>query len=136
MASRQAHRIVAKAGGEEEATRYLWGGIAALFALLTVSAYYQHSLWLISAFVLLHVVQNIWRPILVSRFDTHSSEAQGATVLSIESQARRAATMIIAPALGLAVDWVRAAEVGGPFWPVGLLGLLVAIAFLLTARTK
>lgn len=133
IASRQAHRIVAKAGGEEVATRYLWGGIAALFALLTVSAYYQHSLWLIGAFVLLHVVQNIWRPILISRFDTHSSEAQGATVLSIESQARRAATMIIAPALGLAVDWVRANELGGPFWPIGLLGLLVASAFLLTS---
>ncbi|MGY8826764.1 MAG: hypothetical protein ACKVJG_23075 [Candidatus Latescibacterota bacterium] len=135
-ASRQAHRVVAKVGSEEAATRHPWSAIAAILALLTFSAYYQYSLWLIVAFVSLHVVQNIWRPILISRFDSHSSEAQGATVLSIESQGRRTATMLIAPLLGLAVDWVRAGQIGGPFWPIGLLGLVIAIAFRLTAQQK
>ncbi len=80
-------------------------------------------------FVLLHVLQNLWRPVLISRFDSHSDERQGATVLSIESQSRRAATMLLAPALGFAVDLVRANQWGGEFWPVGLVGTAMAIVF-------
>ena len=87
---------------------------------------------LIAAFVALHVLQNLWRPGLLSRFDAQGSEAQGATLLSIESQSRRAATLIVAPVLGLAIDQVRARGLGGPFWPIGGLGLAVPLGFLLS----
>ncbi len=88
---------------------------------------------LITAFCLLHVLQNLWRPILISRFDIHSTEAQGATILSIESQARRASTMVLAPLVGLVIDLVKDREPGGSFWPIGALGLVVTLAFFLSA---
>ncbi|MFQ5382001.1 MAG: hypothetical protein ACE5EF_10315, partial [Dehalococcoidia bacterium] len=69
------------------------------------------------------------RPVLISRFDEQGDESQGATILSIESQARRFATMILAPVLGLAIDAVGRHDLGGPFWPAGLLGLAVGLAF-------
>ena len=135
-ASRKAHCIVSLAGGEERAARLLWGGNALVFAILAVAAFRGIDLALIAAFVLLDVIHNLWRPIQLGRFDTHGREEQGATLLSIESQARRGATMIAAPLLGLAVDTTRAQGIGGPFWPVGLLGALVAVGFLLTASRK
>jgi MFS family permease len=132
-ASRQAHRIATLSGGEDGAAVRLWAATLILFAILGVAAYYEVNPLLIALFVLLHVIQNFWRPTLISRFDAYGSESQGATVLSIESQSRRAATMVIAPLLGLVVDWVQAGQLGGPFWPVGVLGVLVALGFLLTA---
>ena len=132
-ASRQAYRISDLAGGEEGAAWRLWGGSVAIFGGLVFAAYYEVNGALITAFVLLHVLQNFWRPVLISRFDAHSSESQGATVLSIESQARRASTMVFAPVLGLAVDLVQAHQLGGAFWPIGALGLIVALGFLVTA---
>jgi len=135
-ASRQAHRIATAAGSEEQAAHWLWGGTVATFVLMTLAAYYDSSLWLVLAFLLLHVIKNLWRPVLISRFDAYSNESQGATVLSIESQGCHIATMVVAPLLGLAVDLVQAHQIGGPFWPLGLAGMVVAIGFLLTAPTK
>jgi len=132
-ASRNAHRVLALAGDEDLAARLLWGVYAALFAMLGAVAYYQIDAALIAAFVLLDVLHNVWRPVQLGRFDTHGRETQGATLLSIESQARRGGTALLAPLLGLAVDWVKASELGGPFWPVGVLGAAAAVGFALTA---
>jgi hypothetical protein len=85
---------------------------------------------LIATFVVLHVLHNIWRPILISRFDLHGNDLQGASLLSIESQAQRIATMILAPLIGLAVDRVAAGGAGGAFWPVAAVGLGVSLLFL------
>ena len=88
-------------------------------------------------FVVLYIVQNLWRPVLISRFDAHSDEANGATVLSIESQAKSLSTMIIAPVLGLAIDFVRNQGIGeSEFWPIGVFGLLITLGFFLTAREE
>ena len=84
---------------------------------------------LIAAFVALYVLQNLWRPMLVSRIDRLSKPEQGATVLSMESQGRRLATVIIAPLLGLAVDAAAAKGELARFWPVGAVGGLVALGF-------
>jgi len=83
-------------------------------------------------FVLLSMVQNFWQPILVSRFDAYAGEQEGATVLSIESQARAVATMVVAPVLGVAVDFVRANGPGAEFWPVALIAAAIAALMLLT----
>jgi hypothetical protein len=84
--------------------------------------------------VFLYIVQNFWRPVLVSRIDRESTESHRATVLSIESQAKSIVTMIAAPLLGLAVDLVKERDFGGAFWPVGALGAAVALVFLVTAK--
>ena len=130
LASRNAYRVAHWAEGEEEAARRLWGASAIIFAALAVAAWYGNNALVIAAFILLHVVQNLWRPVLISRFDAHGTESQGATLLSIESQGRRTSSMVIAPALGLAIDWTQANQQAGAFWPVGVLGLAVALAFL------
>lgn len=132
--SRNAHRVAASAGSEEHAARRLWAADAAAYAVLAATAFFGILPVLAAAFVALHVLQSVWRPILVSRFDACSRESQGATVLSIESQAQRLATMIVAPLLGWAVDWVRLGGPGGEFWPVGVVGALAAAFFFATAR--
>ncbi len=129
VASRLSHRVAYAAGGEEPAAHRLWGAAVIVYGGMLAAAYLDALLIVMVTFVLLHVLQNLWRPVLISRFDSHSDEQQGATVLSIESQSRRAATMLLAPALGFAVDLVRANQWGGEFWPVGLVGTAMAIVF-------
>ncbi len=135
VASRNAHRLVDRAGHEDETARLLWGLICAAFVGLFPSMYYGVHWIMIALFVLLYVIQNIWRPVLISRFDAHSDETKGATILSIESQAKSSATMIMAPVLGLAVDLARYHGIGvSEFWPVGVLGGIIAVGFFLTAK--
>jgi MFS family permease len=142
LASRRAHRLVDIAGGEDRAARMLWGLGFVGFAAIAVAAFHDSdsgsghaaSAVTIGGFVFLYVLQNFWRPVLVSRVDHESEESHRATVLSIESQAKSFATMIAAPALGLAVDLVAERGPGGAFWPLGALGGVVAFVFFVTAR--
>jgi len=135
LASRKAYVLVEKHGGEDRAARILWLASLLLLAALVPALYVGWFPVIIAGFVLLHVMQNLWRPVLISRFAAHSDEAMGATVLSIESQAKSVATMIIAPGLGFLVDCVTARGIGSlPFWPVAVLGAMIAVAFFVTAR--
>lgn len=114
-ASRQAHRFAHP--------RALWIAAAGAYATLMLGV----DALAVGGFVALHALQNVWRPVLVSRLDDVSDSAAGATLLSVESQARRVATMVLAPTLGWAVDAT------GAFWPLGVAG--VAIALLGAAAT-
>ena len=130
LASRRSHHVSAAAGGEDRAARALWGVSVVVFAVMLASGWFEVLPVLIGAFVVLHVLHNVWRPILISRFDHYGDETQGASLLSIESQAQRIATMILAPLLGLAVDRVTPADAGPVFWPLGAVGLIVSVFFL------
>ena len=132
LASRNAHRVLEWVGNELTAAHQLWGLLLLLFVALTLAGYFENSVVLIIAFVALHAIQNLWRPMFLTRVDAQSSESQGATVLSIESQTCRTATMVVAPTLGFAVDWVISHQAGGSFWPVGVVGAVVALVFFLT----
>jgi MFS family permease len=135
VASRNAYRLVESTGHEEKTARMLWGLSAAIFSILLPSMYFGIHSVMITGFVVLYVIQNLWRPILISRFDAHSGESKGATILSIESQAKSLSTMILAPVLGLAIDLVRDHKIGASeFWPVGLMGLVISLSFFLTAQ--
>jgi len=132
FASRNAHRLTGRAGGEEGGSRLLWKADFVLYLALVpllIFGYYQVA---VVGFIGLALLQNFWRPILVSRFDAYASETKGATVLSIESQAKSVSTMIVAPVLGVAVDFVRGQSLGGEFWPVAALAAMVALVILLT----
>ena len=134
VASRNAYRVAARAGGEENAARWFWAAFASIFAMLFVAGISDLSVVLILAFVVLYVLQDAWRPVLISRFDEFSSEEQGATILSIESQSRRFSTMILAPLMGLAIDTVQSEGIGASeFWPIGVVGVIVGLFFLFTA---
>ena len=128
-ASRRSHRVSDWAGNEDRAARWLWGISVLVFAGLTISGFTGLLVGAVVAFVALNILHNLWRPVLISRFDTHGSAIQGASLLSVESQARRVATMIMAPILGYGVDAAIAADSVNPWWPVGALGLLCSILF-------
>ena len=136
VASRRAHVLADATGGEDRAALFLWGAAVVVFIGLALAAFYEVLAVVIAAFVSLHILQNLWRPILISRLDAHGGEFQGATLLSVESQSRRVATMVVAPLIGLAVDAVAARGMGGAFWPIGVLGGVVTLGFFVTSWNK
>ena len=135
VASRNAYRLVEKKGEEEDAARFLWGMTVLVGLILVPAMFYGIYTVMILGFVTLYILQNIWRPVLISRFNANTDKCQGATVLSIESQAKSVSTMLIAPLLGLAIDLARQHAIGSSeFWPVGILGLGIGLGFFLTAK--
>ena len=102
--ARRAHRFAEGSGGAGPAARRLWVINTLLFlgagALIGMG-------WTLAATVLLALVvvmQNLWRPIMLTRIDEVSDGDSGAMVLSIDSQAGSLYVLIFAPLLGLAVD--------------------------------
>ena len=137
VASRNSHLFVRKPGLESRTARYLWAAMLLTFAIMLPAAFYAQTWLVIICYVFLYVVQNVWRPVLISRIDDQSSEAMGATVLSIESQAKSLGAMILAPLAGYLIDSAVKHKIGaGEFWPVPLLGMLIALIFLITGRKK
>ena len=123
-ASRKAHRLSAWLGGDEtDVSKYLWRSYLVLFAVMLPALALEWHTPAIFAFVCMAMVQNFWRPVLVSRIGEYAPSEKTATILSIESQSRSAAAMILAPAMGWIID-----QFG--FWPLGALGLLVSITML------
>lgn len=125
LASRRAHVLVERSGSAEAAGSWLWTAALLAFLFLTASSALGWNALSILLFIALHLLQNLWRPILVTRLDDEIDEHQRATVLSMESQARRLGAMILAPCVGAAVDLASAAD-APQLWPVGLIGLGVA----------
>lgn len=124
VASRGGYRLSEAAGSEERAARLIWAGALALYAALAFGLWMGYLPLVIAAFIGLAVAQNIWRPILISRIDAQGSPEAGATVLSIEAQAKSFFAMLLAPAVGFAVDRLGLV-------PVAVAGLLVALPFTL-----
>lgn len=133
-ASRNAHRLVARAGSEERTARQIWLAVCVLFAALVPALYFSLYPVIICGFIVLHVLQDLWRPVLISRFDSEGDEFEGATLLSLENQAKSLGTMALAPLLGFSVDLVEKHGIRGSFWPVAAVGLVIALGFRLSAR--
>jgi len=134
VASRKAHVWTARAGSDSRGIRTLWSLAAVAYVTLIPILYYEHYYVAIAGFVVLALAQNVWRPIQVSRFDEFAGEQEGATVLSIESQAKSLSTMVVAPVLGATVDLARMHCAGGEFWPVASIAALIAVVMLLVGR--
>jgi MFS family permease len=128
-ASRNSHRFSARMGGEHEAATANWKFCLVMFLVLIPAMVFKLNVLAILVFVALEILQNFWRPVQVTRFDTYSDTRKGATILSIESQAKSLFTMIAAPLLGFAVDYFG-------FWTVGALGAIVGAATLVTSPWK
>jgi len=131
-ASRSSHRLANYAGGEERCGRLLWKVVFVIYVALIPLLFFGYYYIAVIGFIALALLQNFWRPVLISRFDAFASETQGATVLSIESQAKSVSTMVVAPILGAAVDFVQGRGLGGEFWPVAAVAAVVALVMLLT----
>lgn len=128
FASRNSHQVSNWRGGDEGAARFMWWIDLALFALLIPALWFNWHPAIIVLFVGLAILQNFWRPGLISRFNEQSTPEMSATILSIEAQSKSLATIILAPLLGLLVDSV------GNFSPVGIVGTCIAVAILVAYR--
>ena len=128
FASRNSHQVSNWRGSDEGAARFIWWIDLALFALLIPALWFSWYPAIIVLFVGLAILQNFWRPGLISRFNAQSTPEMGATILSIEAQSKSLATIALAPLLGLLVDSV------GNFSPVGIVGACIAVAILLAYR--
>jgi hypothetical protein len=129
VASRNSYRFSAKFGGEHQAANTSWKISLAMFLVLIPAMVFKLNVLAILVFIGLEILQNFWRPVQVTRFDTYSDTSKGATILSIDSQAKSLFTMIVAPLLGLAVDYMG-------FGVIGLLGTIIATATLITSPWK
>ena len=128
FASRNSHQVSNWRGGDEGAARFMWWIDLVLFGLLIPALWFSWYPALIVLFVGLAILQNFWRPGLISRFNAQSTPEMSATILSIEAQSKSLATIILAPLLGLLVDSV------GNFSPVGIVGTGIAVAILIAYR--
>ncbi|MEM9454881.1 MAG: MFS transporter [Myxococcota bacterium] len=122
LASRHAHRLVERAGGLPAGARWIRVAVLATFGLMLGGLATGLDTVGIAAFVLLGLLHNLFRPVLVARFDEHAPARLGATVLSVESQATSLGAVLSAPVLGIVVDAVStSSEV--TLWPVAAVGL-------------
>jgi MFS family permease len=128
-ASRNSHRFSESMGGEHEAATVSWKISVMMFLVLVPALVFRLNALAILVFVTLEIVQNFWRPVQVTRFDTYADTRKGATILSIDSQAKSAFAMIAAPLLGFAVDSFG-------FWIVGALGATIGAIALITSPWK
>jgi len=139
VASRNAHRLANRLGGEEALVGTMWVMNLLVFALMGLALKMGQTWLAVLGFILLGMIQNTFRPTQISRFDRESSPEMGATVLSVESQSKSLAAAVMAPLLGWVVD-VEIAEgstrVDG-FWPVAALGVFVSLlALVIRSRIR
>ena len=133
-ASRSAHRVCTALGGEHPARQKIWIFEFFLFLLMIPLFFLNLTSLLIAAFIVLALIQNVWRPIVLALIDTTSDAEKGATILSVESQAKSLFVMLAAPLLGHTVDLIRAPNL--QFLPIAVFGLLMVGLMLLTSRRK
>jgi len=145
FASRHADTLARRSGSEEKGARWLWVMDFAAFGVLTGGVLAGVPGVAIIAFISLAVIQNFWRPMLISRFADRSDPEKQATLLSIESQAKSLFAAAILPVMGLLADNIPhlarrvapslglSAETSADTWrflPIGLLGMVMAGAML------
>jgi len=138
-ASRLSHRASNASGGEDRAARALWLATFTVYAAMLPMLYFRVNAGMICGFIVLAALHNVWRPIMISRIDKHSSAEYGATVLSVDSQAKSGFVALAAPLVGFLVDLVNrgVTEPGAKtFWPVAAFGLAVMTLILATSRAS
>ena len=135
-ASRQAFKLSEKMGGEEHGCRLIWWSTFFLYCTLLPFLYFEFYICTFIVFISLHFLQNIWRPMLLSRFDMHSRPETGATILSLESQAKSLFMIIAAPMLGFSIDFINKGSFRDNFWPIAAMGLIVTFLIIVTGFTR
>lgn len=125
VAARNSYRIVQSLKNEYRASLSIW--LVNLLIFLVIGLFLRkHISYLLPClcFVVLFILQNLWRPILISRFEEFTHKGMGATILSVESQGKSVAVFFMAPVLGKLVDLLGLQATG---W----FGLLIVTGVLL-----
>ena len=135
--SRQAHRLSKRFGGDDHASAFMWWCLSTIYLVMLPCLVLELYSLVIALFFLLYLLQSVWRPLIISRFDAYSPETHGTSVLSVESQAQTLAKMILAPALGFIIDLIAdpGSGSGGKFWPIAAVGALISLYMAFSART-
>lgn len=133
QASRGADGVARRAGSSARAAGWLWAGNLAVFAAMAAGLAAGWPAVAAAGFVALAVLQDTWRPLMITRIDDHAPPERQATILSIESQAQSLFSAAAAPVLGVAVD---ALSGDARFLPVAGLGILASGAILLVRRRR
>ena len=120
VAARNAGPVVSWFGDPVTASRWLWVAFTISFLILLVGTISGFTVLSICSFIILSILQNLWRPILIGRIADQTSESSLATILSVESQAKSLGVAVLAPLLGVLVDSV---PVDYRFLPVSIAGL-------------
>ncbi len=105
-ASRNAARFMRLERGR---VPYLWIAVALIGGLITFGSALQGRMAgaagiAVLGFVLLTLLENIWRPLFMDRLDDVSDSAYGSAVLSVEAQFQSLGVMICAPLVGKMAD--------------------------------
>lgn len=136
--SRNAHQLSKRCGGDDAASRVMWWCMSAVYLAMLPCLILEFYYPVIALFFLLFLLQSTWRPLIISRFDAHSPETHGTSILSVESQSQTFAKMLFAPALGFIIDLVSRAGPGwgGTFWPLAAVGALISLSLAVSAKGK
>lgn len=127
-ASRRAQALVAWSGGPERAGARLWLLAMLLYGTIALSDTLGITALAVVAFVVLHVSNNFWRPIMVGRIDAYGDADYGALTMSVESQSKKAAAMVLAPLIGFLTEITMQGS-STPLWPLGLVGFVITLGF-------
>ncbi|MEI6674127.1 MAG: MFS transporter [Verrucomicrobiota bacterium] len=125
-ASRSAHQFENRGGGTEVAVTWIYQLSAAAMGVLALSLVGGFGGLAVGVFIALGLLQNLWRPIHIGRFDRDGDERRAATLLSIESQASSLAAALWAPLIGWLIDNLTSGAKVAPLtclWPVCLAGV-------------
>lgn len=136
FASRNAYKVDRMAGGDDKGCRFIWWMTLVLFIIMMPFLYFEWYIGVIIAFIIFHVIQNLWRPLLISRFDAHSRPETAATILSLESQAKFLFTAIAAPFLGFFIDFLNSENQNKNFWPISVFGIILTFLIILSDLHK
>jgi hypothetical protein len=132
-AARSAEAVGEKAGSRERASGWLWAGYLAVFAAMAAALPLGFTPVAAAGFVVLAVLQDTWRPLMITRIDDHAPPDRQATILSIESQGQSLFSAVAAPLVGVGVDALTGDL---RFLPVAGLGLVASAAMLWMRRGR
>ncbi len=137
-ASRLSNRAASLAGSERKLAFMTWITVLVLYGAMLVGFRLNVTSICILAFVCLHTLLNIWKPVFVSRFHDNADIASAATTLSISNQSKTLAVAIAAPILGAVIDRITPAGISSAthFWPVAALGLAAAVLGILISTAQ
>ncbi len=125
-ASRRSHQFETRCGGTEPAVRRIYQLSGGAMGLLAVALLGGLGWLAVAVFIALGLLQNLWRPIHIGRFDRDGEESRAATLLSIESPTSSLAAAVWAPLIGWLIDGLAKCPGAVPLtalWPVCLAGL-------------
>lgn len=136
LASRNANRFMRLERGR---VPYLWIAVALVGGLIALGSALRAKMAgaigiAVLGFVLLTLLENVWRPLFMDRLDDVSDSSYGSAVLSVEAQFQSLGIMVCAPLVGKMADRWGLPGVG--FFVIALASVVGSHAVLGSKRSK